>query len=328
MAAGGGGSLLELGTGTTTGSLTGFGSRFTGFGTIDVDTGASWKVDTSGSPGASVTIIDNGTLTNSGTLQNTYVTVTSGATLDNQGTITGTTPVLLLGGVLINESVASVGNFSAVYGVGGKTSRATVSNAWAPSAALSSGATFAAGGLKSTIAQCALLVGTIGVGAWHIGGGVGTVTNAGVVPRQERWRGAPRRRVHQQCVGSAWITGTSHSGAYILGGVGTITNAGTIKGANGVALFAGGAVVNQAGGLLTASGNDGVYVTGGAGTVTNAGTIAGAVDAVQFIGGFTNRLIDVPGAVFSGAVAGGSGSNTLELAAGTSAAGDRHAERL
>ena len=52
------------------------------------------------------------------------------------------------------------------------------------------------------------------------------------------------------------------------------------------------------------------------GTVTNAGTIAGANGvAVQF-GGPADLLIVDPGAVFIGAVVGGYGANTLELAAG------------
>ena len=47
-------------------------------------------------------------------------------------------------------------------------------------------------------------------------------------------------------------------------------------------------------------------------------TVSGGTSsfAVQFAGSFTDRLIDDPGAVFVGRVAGGIGSDTLELAAG------------
>ncbi len=316
VAGGGGFNTLELASAAGSGTLSNFASGFTGFGSIVVDSGASWTADSSDTLAVGVTITDNGTLTNTGSIQGTTVTVTSGATLDNRGTITGSNPVLLLGGVLINEATASVGDLAGLYGVAGMTSPATVSNAGTIVGA-EFGATLTAGGSIDNQAS-ALLAGTFGVGAYIEGGG-GAVTNAGTVRGQQNGVELVAGGSISNASGGR-ITGTANIGAYIKGGVGTITNAGTIKGWDGAVLLAGGAIVNQAGGLVTATANTGAYIAGGAGTITNAGTITGAVDAVQFIGSFTDRLIDVPGAVFSGAVMGGSGSNTLELAAGTSAA--------
>ena len=131
---------------------------------------------------------------------------------------------------------------------------------------------------------------------------------------------APRGRLSISNAVGGRIIGTVGAWAHIDAG-GNITNAGTITGKKAAALLTGGGViVNQAGGLLTATGTIGAYITGGDGTITNAGTITGSLHAVRFSGNHADRLIDVPGAVFSGDVVGGSGSNTLELAAGTSAA--------
>ena len=102
-------------------------------------------------------------------------------------------------------------------------------------------------------------------------------------------------------------------------GAGRLTNSGTLGGfQDGIALTDGGTVTNTGtiGGILGA----GIEIAGDAGTVTNAGTISGHEYAVQFSGSFADRVIVDPGAVFTGKVQGGMGSNTLELAAGTAGA--------
>jgi len=107
------------------------------------------------------------------------------------------------------------------------------------------------------------------------------------------------------------------NGVYLRGVAGAVVNAGSINAAtgDGVALGAGGSVSNNAGGDISGHAV-GVAVYGASGTVTNAGTISGSGYAVKFSNGGTDRLVVDPGGTFVGGAAGGSGSNTLELAAG------------
>jgi hypothetical protein len=105
---------------------------------------------------------------------------------------------------------------------------------------------------------------------------------------------------------------------------GKITNAGTIVASPtafgyAVELFSGGFVTNSAG--ATISGPNGVQIDSG--TLVNAGTISASTSAGKFAvifggnNGTDNRLIDEPGAAFTGAVQGYGTAAALELAAGT-----------
>jgi fibronectin-binding autotransporter adhesin len=103
-------------------------------------------------------------------------------------------------------------------------------------------------------------------------------------------------------------------------GVVSVTNTGVISGnAAGITLYgAGGSVTN----LGKISGGVGIAVTGTAAsghTIINAGTIIGTGGTAVSFGTGTNRLIDDPGAEFTGDINGGnSASAVLELASAAS----------
>ncbi|MGI4793096.1 MAG: hypothetical protein ACRYG8_03220 [Janthinobacterium lividum] len=85
-------------------------------------------------------------------------------------------------------------------------------------------------------------------------------------------------------------------------------------------------MVNGAGALIEDASNDGIIVSGGAGTITDAGTIGSVrcqpgVYAIAFSGSFADRVILDPGVVLDGKVVGGTGTNTLELAAAPGSTG-------
>ena|GEM_PF-533581 len=106
----------------------------------------------------------------------------------------------------------------------------------------------------------------------------------------------------------------------------TLVNAGAIAGnataANGAGVFLdGGKLTNQSGGSI--SGAYGVHASGAVATIENAGSIQGSTFAVHFAASYANRLIDDPGAAFTGTVTGGNSLgatavSTLELASGAS----------
>ncbi len=111
----------------------------------------------------------------------------------------------------------------------------------------------------------------------------------------------------------------------------TLTNAGTISGGTGagIRLVSGATVVNQATGVITSNGSIGADFSKSNlafehnVTLTNYGSIAGGSgqDAVLFAAGYTSRLIDEPGAIFTGTVdgantIGGTSISNMELAPG------------
>jgi hypothetical protein len=117
------------------------------------------------------------------------------------------------------------------------------------------------------------------------------------------------------------VTGPAET-AWVLINHGRISETG--GGSYGISFASAGAITNAASGTI-GGGGFGIYLSAG-GTITNqtGGAISGGTDAVKFKAGFTGRLVDAPGATFTGTVDGGntagSGSiTTLELTSGASA---------
>ena len=117
------------------------------------------------------------------------------------------------------------------------------------------------------------------------------------------------------------VAGTSSAGIYSPASGITVQNTGKIAGSvAGLWLTDGGSVTNGAAGVISSTGSYGIYVSGAAGSISNLGTITGASYAVDLtFSSASNQVVVAPGAVFNGLVSGGNG--TLELAAGSGAAG-------
>ncbi len=92
-------STLQLASGTSTETLSGLGSQFVDFATINVATGAAWTLTGFNTIGSGVALLDGGSLTNASTLNGTVIGVTlgSGASFTN-----------LAGGTLVAPSSAII----------------------------------------------------------------------------------------------------------------------------------------------------------------------------------------------------------------------------
>jgi hypothetical protein len=316
---------------------------------VYIGTGASGTVTNSGSinaasaSGAGVALGGGGNITNnsggsiSGGAFGVFTTGTLG-TLSNSGSISGAHGVgLEAGGSVTNTASGTISGQSAgVFVTGGA---ATLSNAGNISATAGSGADIEGGGSITNLAGATISGSTFGV---FLTGGSGTVTNTGSISGATdaidlagggsitNNSGGSISGSHgiSLAAGGSVTNAASASilgqvdGVFAQGGAATLSNAGSISATAGTGadIEGGGSVTNLAGATISGS-TFGIFLTGGSGTVTNAGTISGATYAIDFAGSATNRLVVDPGAVFVGAVTGGSGTSTLELASGTGSIG-------
>jgi len=285
----GGVLTIELAAGSGSGTIGGFGSNFTGFKTLTVDSGAQWTITGSNSLASGTTLTDSGTLINSGTLANSGTLIDAG-TLVNAGKIIGgvTLNTAALLSVTSSGSVNNNGTGKAIFG-----GIATVVNdgkivATGANAGYGYQGIYLGGGSVNNTGMITASGNAI------VLQGAGTITNSGTVSGG-RW-GATSRGF-TTLINSGTLYGASQgvvlsAGGYInnsntisgldgigIGGTsGTVVNSGAITGTYGAAIFlsSGGTVNNSASGLITAGGiYTGVDISGAAGMVTNAGTITG-----------------------------------------------------
>jgi fibronectin-binding autotransporter adhesin len=212
-------------------------------------------------------------------------TITNGSSADLSALITGPTGVYLGGS-------GTIANFGTITGTGGQA-------LW-----LRNGGTVVNGSEadKTALINAASATGS-NVAVYDLAGPT-TITNFGTIRSLTAaaiWLNTDGMIVNGSATDkTATINGSSGAGIYLQGGTVGVTNYGTISGGNYGISFAGGTV-------------------SAAGTVVNAGTISNSLGslgvAVQF-GTGGGRVVALPGAVFTGTVAGG-GSTVLELGSGS-----------
>ena len=251
---GGGSNTLELASAASAGTLSGLGSSFTGFGTIVADAGAHWSLAGSNSvaggqvtigAGAQITAAGGLTLTNGGGVRNSGTVVGTGsgaAALDftGGGTVTNASGGEVLG---VRYAVAIAGGAGYVSNAGLMTATQTTQVSGSPSYVVD----LHAGG---TVINTGTIAGYQYSNGIYIGGGVGTVTNSGLI-ESGTGRGSLGNRISK----------------------------------TGVALNGGGIVTNEAGGVIEGS-LAGVLLNGAPATLVNSGVIAGGFysNAGAFVG--------------------------------------------
>ena len=294
-------STIELAAGAHVGTLTGVGSQFTGFGTIAVDSGATWYI---------APISSSETVKNAGTIGHgsTYgLELTAGGSVTNLsgGTIVGIYAGVLLrnvAGTVDNSGVIAADHYSAVFlGAGGTVINRTggtiyghkgVSMYGAADTLENAGLIYGSGGSN---AIAAYLAGTtsnrliIDAGAsFH--GTVVAKSGAANTLELKAATGA-LTTMDTEYIGFGTIAIDSGASWYIapLSTPETIVNAGTLgMGARyGIELDAGGAVTNREGGTIggtTGGVFAGVLVRNAAGAVDNGGLIATEHYSSVFLG--------------------------------------------
>ena len=132
---GGVNSTIELAAGTGAGTLNALGTTFTNFGTVIVDTGASWTVDAASSLLATTTFIGDGassTLVLTGTGTFSLANVSNFGTIDlpaGNNTVTVTDKTLSSGAVTISDGASGNNTISAAGDTSASTGKTLTYNA-------------------------------------------------------------------------------------------------------------------------------------------------------------------------------------------------------
>ena len=255
------GAFIEGGAGTLTNYGTIVGGQYDGVimglgGTVTNAAGGSIRGVTGGVYGkyrAAVTVTNSGSIATTGT---------TGAAID-----------LADGGTFTNNVGGTVSG--ADHGVFIVQAAGTVNNTGSISGSRYHGVHLGAGGTAVNAAGATVIGGTAGV---YVGKAPnGSVSNAGVIMATAS--GAPEpiwRTAAPSANGAGGSISGGGFGVFITGAAGAVTNAGTIAGAHGVALQAGGSVVNDANATIQGQ-VAGIFTQAGAATLTNSGSIAATV---------------------------------------------------
>ena len=276
---GGANAVLELAKGSGSGILNALGTKFTKFGTVTVDSGATWTVDALVSALSGVTIIGSGgsnalTLTNSGTV--TFVGVSGFPTINlaaGNNTVTVADKTLSGGSVTIKDA-ASGNNILSAGDTKASTGKTLIYVAVA-------GADSFTGGFENDVVK----VGAATVGKDTLTGGNGantlTLTTAGTFSLS----GVGKFGTIDLAAGNNTVTVADKT---LSGGSVTIKDA------------ASGNNILSAGDTKASTGKTLIYVA-----------VAGAD---SFTGGFENDVVKVgAAAVGKDTLTGGNGANTLTL---------------
>ena len=283
---GGANTTLELAAGSGPGTLNALGTTFTDFGTVIVDTGATWTVDAASSLLATTTFIGDGagsTLVLSGAGTFSLASVSNFGTVDlpaGNNTVTVTDATLSGGAVTIIDGASGNDTVSAASDTSASKDKSLTYNT-------GSGTDSFTGGFENDTvdASVAALSGDILTG----GSGTNTLvlTSAGILTLT----GVSKFSTIDLAAGNSTVT---------------VTNA----------LLSGGSLTINDG----ASGNNTVTAAGD--TSASAGktlTYNAGSGTDSFTGGFENDKVNVAAAAVGGdTLTGGSGTNTLTLtSAGT-----------
>jgi hypothetical protein len=284
---GGVNSTLELAAGAGAGTLSGLGTEFTNFGTVIVDAGATWTVDTAISLLATTTFIGDGAgstlvLTSAGTFS--LGGVSNFGTIDlaaGNNAVTVTDKTLSGGAVTINDGASGNNTVSAAGDTAASKGKTLTYDP-------GTGTDSFSGGFENDTVK----VSAAAVGGDVLTGGSGTNTLVLTSAGSANLGGVSKFATLNLAAGNSTVTVTDTT---LSGGSLTINDAAS-----------GNNTISAAGDTAASKGK---ILTYNAGTGTD-----------HFTGGFENNTVKVSAAAVGGDVlTGGSGTNTLFLTSAGSA---------